>query len=549
MQRLLIVDDEHYIVESLYELFVEQTDLDFEILTAFYGDEALAVLQSQKVDIVLLDINMPGLSGLQVAEQIAMNWPLCKIIFLTGYASFDYIYQTDKVKNASFLLKTEDNATIVRTVREAAAEIEKENEMRLLTDQSVQNQIHLQYLLHNEILSDFLNGRQLYELRSKIRFRQENFLFDLNAPVFLLYLKLKWLSPDACGVDYYNHIVRMLLFFRQNLNEKYKTALCDIDKNTMILFLQPEEGAGESLTVPHPIYLKECLNDQVSLLPPDTPYQMFLLILRQEVEWNRVGKSFHLLHYYFNNILLPEFPQYGRIVSVDEETLLLQKNQKDSLYTPIPKDLIQEINFNLQRGDGAKLNKCLNQANEYLNEVKSMHNLNGIRIYHEISNIYIEYLIQHHLEEKTALRIGLYKLYNLNQFDSWNDLISYYRELTDILLESSRDEEFNIKKQNLEQIKAYIHNNLNRSLTLNEIANAVNYNSSYISRYFKQMTGQSISQYIMQCKMEYAKKFLTSSDESIQRISEMLGFDSSQYFSIVFKKYTGLSPREYRVST
>lgn len=178
-----------------------------------------------------------------------------------------------------------------------------------------------------------------------------------------------------------------------------------------------------------------------------------------------------------------------------------------------------------------------------------MHHLNGIRLYHEMSNIFIEYLTQYHLEEKTALQIGLYRLYNLNQFKNWSELVSYFRSLARTINELSQSEAFNIKEQTLTQIKLYIQENLGRNLTLNEIANSVNYNSSYVSRYFKQMTGQSISQYIVQLRIDQAKKYLMSTNDSIQDISVKLGFESPQYFSLVFKKYTGFSPRTYRQNT
>ena len=141
MYRLLIVDDERYITESLVELFSAQRDMNLEITAAYYGDEALYILQSQKVDIILLDIKMPGMSGIEVARKIVADWPLCKIIFLTGYASFDYIYEIEQMANTSFLLKTEDNAAIVSAVRRAIDEIEEQKRYRQLSIQARQAQI------------------------------------------------------------------------------------------------------------------------------------------------------------------------------------------------------------------------------------------------------------------------------------------------------------------------------------------------------------------------------------------------------------------------
>ena len=107
-------------------------------------------------------------------------------------------------------------------------------------------------------------------------------------------------------------------------------------------------------------------------------------------------------------------------------------------------------------------------------------------------------------------------------------------------------EENDSRERTIAQIQAYIQSNLHRELSLTEIANSVNYNSTYISRLFRQMTGENLFQYIMQVKMARAKEYLTQTNDSIQAIAEKLGFDTSQYFSSVFKKQTGLSPRDYR---
>lgn len=547
MYRLMIVDDERYIVESLSELFSGATNPEFEILTAYFGDDALSLLKSQKVDVVLLDINMPGLSGIEVAEHIAGNWPLCKIIFLTGYANFDHLYQINQMKNTSYLLKTEDNEVIVDAVRQAVREIEEEQNLKQMEIQSQSNHIYLQYLLHAEILTDFLHGKKPYELREEIRNSPNPFLFSLNEPVYLLYMKIKSGRPGGYRLDFHRKIVELTLFLQQSLNEKFRLSLVDIDSNTIIAFLQLSFEKRNDLSILPHIYIRECLNDRISL-PSALPFQIFLLMLQQEIPWTQIGKTFDQLHYYYTNILLPQFPEYGRIMTIQENDLTVQRSAPDPAQPSFPQGAAQELGLYLHSGNREGIDRCLKTIQDYLCSLKSMHHLNGIRLYQEVSNLFIEYLTQYHLEEKAALQIGLYRLYNLDQFGSWSELIPYYHRLTDVILELTRDETFNIKEQTLTQIKRYIHENLGRNLTLNEIANSVNYNSSYVSRYFKQMTGQSISQYIVQMKVERAKKYLSSSNDSIQNISEKLGFESPQYFSLVFKKYTGFSPRSYRIN-
>lgn len=292
-------------------------------------------------------------------------------------------------------------------------------------------------------------------------------------------MKLKPGTSGGYKLNFHRKIVELTLFLHQSLNGKFLISLVDIDPDTIVVFLQLSAENQGKLFVPTHIYIKECLNDHI-LSPRSLPFQIFLMMIQEEITWNQTGKIFD------------------------------------------------------------QLQNC---------SLKSMHHLNGIRLYNEISNIFIEYLTQYHLEEKIALQIGLYRLYNLNQFKSWSELVSYFRSLAKAIDKLTQSETFNIKEQTLTQIKRYIQQNLSRNLTLNEIANSVNYNSSYVSRYFKQMTGQSISQYIVQLRIDQAKKCLMSTNDSIQEIAVKLGVESPQYFSLVFKKYTGFSPRSYRQNT
>ena len=81
MYRLLIVDDERYLVESIYELISAQSELDLDILTCCYSDEAMQIINSQRIDLILLDINMPGKTGLEIADELAEICRPVKLFF------------------------------------------------------------------------------------------------------------------------------------------------------------------------------------------------------------------------------------------------------------------------------------------------------------------------------------------------------------------------------------------------------------------------------------------------------------------------------------
>lgn len=107
--------------------------------------------------------------------------------------------------------------------------------------------------------------------------------------------------------------------------------------------------------------------------------------------------------------------------------------------------------------------------------------------------------------------------------------------------------EENKKSQYVEKCKDYIAQHINQKLSVNEMANEIGFNRSYISQRFKAEEGISIQEYIMKERVRMAENMLKYSDATISRIAEYLGFSSQSHMGIHFKKYTGFSPKEYRM--
>lgn len=111
--KLLVVDDERHATEWLETLF-KDTGL-FDVYKAHSGSEALSVIERCPIDIMVSDIRMPGMSGFELAEHVFARSPGCHVLFLSGYAMFDYVYRANR-DNIKYLLKTEDDDVIMEAV-------------------------------------------------------------------------------------------------------------------------------------------------------------------------------------------------------------------------------------------------------------------------------------------------------------------------------------------------------------------------------------------------------------------------------------------------
>lgn len=128
--RLLLVDDEPHVIEAIISLLETQTDLLLDIYFAYSGKQAMEIMKKGKIDLLITDIQMPDMTGLELVNTVNRVWPICKIIFLTAYSDFNYAYEAIQKHAASYILKSEDDDYILHEVRKALTAIDDDLNQR-----------------------------------------------------------------------------------------------------------------------------------------------------------------------------------------------------------------------------------------------------------------------------------------------------------------------------------------------------------------------------------------------------------------------------------
>lgn len=543
--RLLLVDDEHHIVNYLSTLLEDYFNEDVEIYKCYSGIEALELLTNIKIDLMLLDIHMPGMSGLELAEKTVGNWPKCHIIFLTAHSNFDHIYQGLKYKNSKYLLKTESDEAILKTISDSLDAIKAKNEGLHILKEAKQKNILLSHLLQQNILKEFTMGHDITKLKPELMVTGPHFILDLNQAVYLMYMQIYHLTIDEYQTNMSAYFLQYLQLMDELLFERFDFTMLYLDKGTMLWFFQPKpicrEVFSSNLT-----FLKTMTNDLTIYCESNLHRHVTLTLYEDSIPWTQICNIYHLMqrHQELHTATVPS--------SNSTVTILNSKNIQQEIYNNYLNDkstierLYQEFRLYLYQGDQASYYKTLKQFEKECISLHSMHEIKAIKIYKTLTLLLIEYIETYQLQEKLMFKISLYPLSSISEFTSWRSAFKYLGNLSQhlfILLDSKKldKNEYIINK-----IKRYIDKHLSDSLTLSTLASIVNYNETYVSRLFKQITGMRISDYITHARITHAKQLLCSSDESIQAIAKATGFDTSQYFSMVFKKTLGVSPSEFR---
>ena len=130
MYRLLIVDDEKIILDSLYGFLCGE--FSFEIYRAQSAQAALSILEKMSIDMIVSDISMPKMSGLELLDIVTKKWPQCRVLLLTAYNDFNYAYHALRYPHVRYLLKIESYEEIKRNIQEMKKEIKIEREKNQL---------------------------------------------------------------------------------------------------------------------------------------------------------------------------------------------------------------------------------------------------------------------------------------------------------------------------------------------------------------------------------------------------------------------------------
>lgn len=247
MLHLLVVDDEPYAVDYLVEALDEVPDLQLTITKAYSGREALVKADKGRVDLLLTDIRMPGMNGMELADEILGKWPRCRVIFLTGYNDFEYVQSALRKGGVDYVLKTEGDRAIINAIEKAMQEIRTEiSEEQVLLRAREQLFMALPSLRRDYLLQ-LMEGETDSPSMMEKRFEELGIDLDPNHPVLAVLGRVDDWGKFSAPAD------RTLLFFSIiNIAEEFFTP--DVrflsflyDRTRIVWLMQPKEGSMENL--------------------------------------------------------------------------------------------------------------------------------------------------------------------------------------------------------------------------------------------------------------------------------------------------------------
>ncbi|WP_214626780.1 response regulator transcription factor [Paenibacillus agaridevorans] len=540
MIRLLIVDNERLIVESLLDLFRQSDELEIEAFGVYSGQEALEMLERMKFDIVLSDIRMPGLDGLELQKEIVRQWPWCKIIFLSGYDEFQYIQQVMRNGGVEYLLKMEGPDAILRAVEKASAQLYAAVESKAFI-QSAESQMRMaRPLLINDYLLEVLQGDRQSLRGMSDKFAQWECPLDARQDVLLVMGRVDdW--RDKLGVS----DRELMLYAIQNIAEELWTASARcltvrFERNKLLWLMQPAEG--NDIPVESALRHMHRTMETVQISCRQTlKLSVSLAASAEFLPWNQVAEQFSAL----TQLL-------GRGLGMGKELILLDDRRART-------DKV-EVQFHQVRSQLGKLPAMAaylenGQKEHFMIEFDKLAALPAVvnkddtlklEIYYSTATLFLSYMNRWELHKVIGRMIDLAKLVKYDAHSSWHEALSYLSQLAECLFEQKHNDHIYSEDDLVKHIRLYVEHNLAGDLSLTRIGEVVGYNPYYLTKLYRRITNEALTDFIASVRLAKARKLLEQGDVIVQDISKSIGFMTEHSFYRFFKKATGLTPQEYR---
>ncbi|PXW93180.1 two-component system response regulator YesN [Streptohalobacillus salinus] len=504
MFKILIVDDEEIERESMKQI-LNQAFESLTIIQASDGQEAVERTLSDQPDLVLMDIKMPGMSGLEAIKAIQAQGIKMNVVIVTAYDTFSFAKDAIKLGARDYLLKPSKISEIVETmgriideIKETKLKMEESEKRRLTFEQSKRV---MERDLVTQVLLDHVHdveAEHLLELMER----------EVTEEMFCFVVVIEAHQSDVYPV-LQNAIARLGDGFIGPLYRHQLPVICFRDERSYRQ--QATEVAKKLIKVlQHELKLPAV----IGLGQPSTKLEEMKDSYQQAIIASMELRRTYAFSFY--------------------DDMKMSEHQCDIHYHTYLSgrffDDIREADFREIKQQVDKILLCYEMEKFPVAEAKQ-----------KISQLI--WMMGKTLEEvHISIEWEKYSFFATDYQALFEEVDVYFKELIANYNAFTEDKE----TDRMTQIKQYVMEHATEDLSLDVLASHVHLSPIYISKLFKEKLGVNYIEFLTTCRIKHAKRLLKADQLSIKEVAYEIGYHDPNYFSKVFKKFTGFSPKTYR---
>ena len=509
MYRILIVDDEELIRRGL-RYSIKWEEMGFQVADeAVSGQEALEKMEKNCFDVLITDIRMPGIYGLEMAEIAKKKYPSLKVIVISGYDDFDYALSALKLKAEDYILKPIKKQRIKEIFSAIKEELDKERSDSLKQRESgfFAREMVLSRLLNNDFhkkdemietinsLEIILLGEELCVLVFVIEKLEDFLRTGYNGKMSFFKNALAEIIPENMVTNIHNYFVVLVPY---QIVLSIQDAIRELINNTSKSGSNPSVNFGVGNKYKEIEYIPISYSEAIEALR-DAPENGSTFYQDIKVKRNENANKRSMTQ--------------KQLISLFESGDIIKINE-----------LVEALFLDFQESDvNTAYNWCINSIYDLARCFSINKGEHDFKLINNI-NVAETMLTKNFAAVKLWYKANLKLIMSALKSITAEPNLSLVKKAQRIIGEEYTD----------------------KDLSLLDIAKRLNISSGYLCTIFKQVSGENFVSFLTRIRMENARKLILEGDHKMYEIANSLGYCSPRYFTDTFKKYFGLSPTEYK---
>ncbi|MBQ0040357.1 MAG: AraC family transcriptional regulator [Treponema sp.] len=516
MYNILTCDDEQIVIDSLQFIIKKNFEGQINLFSALSGSDALAIASREKIDIIFMDINMPGMSGLETISCIMNLKPETVIVVLSAFDKFQYAQEAMNLGAYKYITKPVNRNIVIQTVRNAMNLVD-ERRGKDSDGQELQKKLDT---VSPMVESDFIYSCMFSsEKKEDLSSYLEYFNMVVNN-YFFACVEVPHLEAKN-QYEVYGNIRKMV-------TEKYKCLMGSFMSNRLVIFFSVEKSSSTDDILES---FHQSAKDIYTKLSLNISQKVRMGVSRLSDELANVAQA------------CKEAVNALNGTSPNGELLLAEDQTKKTTTAEKNTEIRERIYNRLRIGDSAGV--------RFLTGLFVSEQVTGGVELDKIKSSVFELLVN-----VRNITKELNPSYDNPSFDSAFSVLVGTQDtaviqdfFSNVLVECAAAIA-SVKEQRenplVKKIIEYIDQNMSRNYSLEDVAASVGVSPFYMSKLFKEEMGETFINYVTDRRLDRTKKLLLETDLSIKEIAGQTGYSDQNYFSRQFKNKFGISPTDFR---
>jgi len=520
MYKLLIADDEQFFRDSVKSVIEKNFNHVVVAGTAKSGREAIEKAEILKPDVIIMDIMMPGINGIEAIREIKSRLRDVVFIILTAYDKFEFVREAIKLEVMDYLLKPTDQETILQAVRKSIEFINNNREKRKKELELKEKLKRVIPILENGFFYSLLFfhdfGREIENYRDLLEMNEEG--------GYVITIKL------GETINEYKSAQISYQYFRDILKGKYKCLIGPLMYNRVIVFIPGDVKKNMAATRQEAVDVAEYIYKTLS---EKADAKIFI----------GIGRIYHLKD------IIKSYDESLKAVNALSESGIMHIMDVPVQSVSKSEHIYEKEKLLLDRVASGDTEVCIQTFEQICDSLFKEYASSFQTVKQKLLELMV--LIRHlgctyRIEDEEYFKKGDY-IEDFLKIEDPVELKSCCKKRIEYVsqcIKSIREKRIN-NRLILKAIE-YIKKNYRNKITLEEVAGELNISPHYFSKLFKDEVGETFIDYLTSLRIQRSKELLAENQLSGKEICFEIGYGDPNYFSRNFKRIVGITPTEYK---